>query len=57
MDVLSLCTAYARGGVNQTWILNSKEILEHLNAQDTKYLNNSKSFDFSTLYTTIPHGN
>ena len=44
-------TAYARSGVNQMWILkNSKELLENLHS-----VNSIKSFDFSTLYTTIPH--
>ena len=49
-------TAYARGGVNQMWILkNSKELLENLKAQSLHSVNSIKSFDFSTLYTTIPH--
>ena len=49
-------TAYARSGVNQMWILkNSKEILENLKAQSLHSVNSIKSFDFSTLYTTIPH--
>ena len=38
------------------WILkNSKELLEHLKAQSLHSVNSIKSFDFSTLYTTIPH--
>ena len=46
-------TAYARSGVNQMWILkNSKE---NLKAQSLHSVNSIKSFDFSTLYTTIPH--
>ena len=49
-------TAYARSVVNQMWILkNSKELLENLKAQSLCSINNIKSFDFSTLYTTIPH--
>ena len=49
-------TAYARSGVNQMWILkNSKELLENLKAQSLHSINSIKSFDFSTLYTTIPH--
>ena len=49
-------TAYARNGVNQMWILkNSKEFLENLKAPSLHFVNNIKSFDFSTLYTTIPH--
>ena len=38
------------------WILkNSKELLENLKAQSLHSVNSKKSFDFSTLYTTIPH--
>ena len=36
------------------WILkNSNELLEHLKSPTFNHVN--KSFDFSTLYTTIPH--
>ena len=49
-------TAYAKSGVNQIWILkNSKELLENLKAQSLHSVNSIKSFDFSTLHTTIPH--
>ena len=49
-------TAYARSGLNQMWILkNSKELLENLKAQSLHSVNSIKYFDFSTLYTTIPH--
>ena len=49
-------TAYSRSGVNQMWILkNSKELLEMLHAQKFKHITSIKSFDFTTLYTTIPH--
>ena len=49
-------TAYAISGVSQMWILeNSKEILENLKAQSLHSVHSIKSFDFSTLYTTIPH--
>ena len=49
-------TAYSRSGVNQMWILkNSKELLDHLKSQNFNFITNIKSFDFSTLYTTIPH--
>ena len=44
-------TAYARSGVNQI----SKELLENLQAQSLHSVNSIKSFDFSTLYITIPH--
>ena len=38
------------------WILkNSKELLDHLKSQNFNLVTNIKSFDFSTLYTTIPH--
>ena len=49
-------TAYSRSGVNQMWILkNSKELLEHLKSPNFNNTTSIKSFDFSTLYTTIPH--
>ena len=42
--------------VNQKWILkNSKELLEHLKSPNFNHITSIKSFDFSTLYTTIPH--
>ena len=38
------------------WILkNSKELLDHLNSPNFNLITNIKSFDFFTLYTTIPH--
>ena len=38
------------------WILkNSKELLEHLQSPNFNHTTSIKSFDFSTLYTTIPH--
>ena len=47
-------TAYSRSGVNQMWILkNSKELLDHL--KPFNLITHIKSFDFSTLYTIIPH--
>ena len=49
-------TAYSRSGVNQMWILkNSKDLLDHLKSPNFNLITNIKSFDFSTLYTTIPH--
>ena len=49
-------TAYSRSGINQMWILkNSKELLEHLKFPTFNRVTSIKSFDFSTLYTTIPH--
>ena len=41
---------------NQMWILkNSKELLDHLKSPNFNLITKIKSFDFSTLYTTIPH--
>ena len=38
------------------WILeNSKELLDHLKSSNFNIITNIKSFDFSNLYTTIPH--
>ena len=49
-------TAYLRSWVNQMWILkNSKELLDHLKSPNFNIVINITSFDFSTLYTTIPH--
>ena len=51
-------TAYSRSGINQMRILNnSKELLEHLKSPTFNHVTSIKSFDFSTLYTTIPHQN
>ena len=49
-------TAFSRSGINQMWILkNSNELLEHLKSPTFNRVTSIKSFDFSTLYTTIPH--
>ena len=49
-------TAYSRSGVNQMWILkNSKDLLENLQSQHFSTVHSIKTYDFSTLYTTIPH--
>ena len=38
------------------WILkNAKELLDHLKSPKFNLITNIKSFDFSTLYTIIPH--
>jgi hypothetical protein len=48
-------TSYSRGGVNQLWILkNSKDLLEYIQSRSLS-CNSIKTFDLSTLYTTIPH--
>ena len=49
-------TAYSRNGVNQMWILkDSKSLLENLKSRSLKKITSIKTYDFSTLYTTIPH--
>ena len=49
-------TSYSRREVNQMRILKiSKELLEHLQSPNFNHITCIKSFDFSTLYTTIPH--
>ena len=49
-------TSYSRGGVNQMWILkNSKDLLEYKQSRSLSSCNSIKTFDFSTLYTIIPH--
>ena len=38
------------------WILkNSKDLLEYMQSTSLSSCNSIKTFDFSTLYTTIPH--
>ena len=38
------------------WILkNSKDLLEYIQSKTLSYCNSIKTFDFSTLYTSIPH--
>ena len=34
---------------------NSKELFDHLKSSNLNLITNIKSFDFSTVYTTIPH--
>ena len=49
-------TIYSRSGINQMWILkNSKELLEQLHSRSFTNVSSIKTYDFSTLYTTIPH--
>ena len=49
-------TSYSRGGVNQMWILrDSKDLLEYIQFRSLSSCNSNNTFDFSTLYTTIPH--
>ena len=47
---------FSHSGINQMWILkNSKQLLENIQANSLSSINSIKTFDFSTLYTTIPH--
>ena len=49
-------SSYSRAGVNQLWILkNSKDLLEYIQSRSLSSCNIIKTFDFSTLYTTIAH--
>ena len=49
-------TAYSRSGVNQMWILkNSKDLLHNLDTISLSKITSIKSYDFTSLYTTIPH--
>jgi hypothetical protein len=52
----SLIIKYHSLDLNQMWILkNSKELLANLRTQNFSQINSIKTYDFSTLYTTIPH--
>ena len=47
---------YSHSGINQMWILkNSKELLDNLQSHSLSSIHSIKTFDFSTLYTTIPY--
>jgi len=49
-------TCYSRSGINSMWILkNSKDLLDDLNSRSLSKYDSIKTFDFSTLYTTLPH--
>ena len=42
------------GGVNQMWILkNSKDLLEYIQSWSFSSCNSIKTFELSTLYTSI----
>ena len=42
--------------MNQMWILkNSKDLLEYIQSRSLSLCKNIKTYDFSTLYATIPH--
>jgi hypothetical protein len=49
-------TGYSRSGINHMWILkNSKDLLDNLKSRSFSQVSSIKTFDFSTLYTTLPH--
>ena len=49
-------TVYSRSGINHMWILkNSKDLLDNLKSRSSSQVSSIKTFDFSTLYTTLPH--
>ena len=49
-------TIYNRSGINHMWILkNSKDLLDHFKSRSFSEVHSLKTFDFSTLYTTLPH--
>ena len=49
-------TVYSRSNINHMWILkNSKDLLHNLDSRCLSKIHSLKTFDFSTLYTTLPH--
>ena len=47
---------FTKCGVHQMWILKtSKDLLEYIQSRSLSSCNSIKTFDFSTLYTSIPH--
>ena len=49
-------TVYSRSGINHMWIWkNSKDLLDNLKSRSFSQVSSIKTFDFSTLYTTLPH--
>ena len=49
-------TVYSRSGINHMWILkNSKDLLDNLKSRSFSQVFSIKTFDFSTLHTTLPH--
>ena len=55
-SVILLDLPYApRVGATQMWILRkSKDLLEYIHSRSLSSCNSIKTFDFSTIYTTIP---
>ena len=49
-------TVYSRSGIHHMWILkNSKDLLDNLKSRSFSQVSSIKTFDFSTLYTTLPN--
>ena len=49
-------TVYSRSGINHMWILKiSKDILDNLRSKSFSQVSSIKTFEFSTLYTTLLH--
>ena len=48
---------YRNGGVNSYWIINNSSKVHDLikKSNERKYVKNVATYDFSTLYTKIPH--
>ena len=47
---------YSHTGINRMWILkNSSELLQKMNSFHYPKITSIQTFDFSTLYTSIPH--
>ena len=48
-------TVYSCSGINHMWILrNSKDLLDNLKSSSFSLVSSIKTFDFATLYTTLP---
>jgi hypothetical protein len=49
-------TVYSRSGMNHMLILkNSKDLLDNLRSRSVSQVSSIITFDFSTLYTILPH--
>jgi hypothetical protein len=49
-------TVYSRNSINHMWILkNSQDLLDNLKSRSFSHVSSIKTFDFSPLYTTLPH--
>ena len=50
------CSCQVVSVVYHMWILkNSKDLLDNLKSRSFSQVSSIKTFDFSTLYTTLPH--